>query len=238
MSTASVAAGLLPELITGIGRYFPNTMFAISLIGGLALGNLPWVLMGVGALILSLFFLAVQGFIGSWTFFTNWYPRSADAAILQACSIVPLASSSTLYFLPSLWVTLTTYFAVMILQNASAVYTAPASKMPTEALPVQHRKSVGMVSMLAVLLLFVLLLAFRLRTGCEYTWNGLGFPIPTGTLIGIAVGVGSAYTWRAAIGATNSSVFTDIHGVMAGLQPGTLRTNPLACAPQRASAIQ
>lgn len=231
---SAVAPGFIPELLTGVGRYFPNTMLAVTLIGGLALGNLPWVLLGTGAVALSLVFVAAQGILGSFGFLTNWFPRTTDAAILQACSVVPLAANSTLYYLPSLWATLTTFFLASIWSNASAVYTTPATKLPAEALPVQHRKSVGVVSMVAVAILFVLLMAHRMRTGCEYTWNALGFPIPIGVLLGIAVGAGWAQLWRTVVGASNSSLYTDLHGVMAGLQPGSLRTNPLACAPRAA----
>jgi hypothetical protein len=61
----------------------------------------------------------------------------------------------------------------------------------------------------------------------------LGIPIPIGAILGVALGAGAAglyYAYRLGGAPLN----TDVHGVMAGLQPGSLRDHPLACAPRKA----
>lgn len=227
------ATAAIIEFVSGLAKNFPITMMGITLVGGLALGQLAWVVMGATTLALILLCTGLH-FVGGKTFSDVWFPRSSDFAILQACSIVPVTSPTSSYFyIPSVWMAVTTYFLTYILLNAIAVYNAPAKKLPQEALPVQHRKSVGVVSIITTLLLFVGLLVFRLRTGCEHFTPILTIPIPFGALLGIALGAVFAlfyYAYRAG----GDTLSTDVHGVLSGLQPGSLRDHPLACAPRRA----
>jgi hypothetical protein len=52
-----------------------------------------------------------------------------------------------------------------------------------------------------------------------------------GSILGIGLGIGGGYAWWVILNACGSNVYPDIHGVMIGLKPGTLRTAPLACTP-------
>lgn len=215
------------ELLLGLARTFPNTMTAMSLIGGVALGRTPWVIMGAGAISLALLIIVLQLITGSIATST----RTMDAAVIQACSMLPIATNSTYHYVPSLWTAITVYFVVYILMNAVAVYTAPSTKLPEEAMPVQHRKSIGVVSIFAIILLAVTLLIVRLQTGCEYVWRLGPMAIPVGFLLAIGLGIGWAVVMRTAASASGDPNVSDVHGVMIGLQPGTLRTHPLACKP-------
>lgn len=227
-----MSALVIKELLLGLVRLFPNTMTGITLLGGLALGQLSWVLMSIGALIIALIITAIHLFGGS---ITTYFPRTIDAAILNACSVIPTtAPGATYWYLPSLWITLTVYYLTYILFNAVSVYTAPSTKLPAEAMPVQHRKSIGVVSIIAIVLLLVSLLFHRAMTGCEYTLYLGPVALPVGILLSTAIGVGWAYAWYTSTRAMGASLFYDVHGVMMGLQPGGLRTSPLACAPQPA----
>jgi hypothetical protein len=230
------AATMIIELITGLARNFPITLFGTTLVGGLALGHMAWLFMGLGALSTVLLCIFIQFIAGEklGTGIGSYFPKTADAAVIQACSLVPIATGSTYFYIPSLWMALTTYFLFYIFLNAQTVYTTPPTKLPQEALPVQHRKSVGVVSMVTTVLLFVALLSFRLRTGCELTSSFLGLNIPFGALLGIVLGGILAYTTHLSASAGRGTLYTDVHGVMAGLQPGSLRDHPLACAPKKA----
>ena len=44
----------LMDMLTGIHRYFPNTMIVGLIVLGLALVRVSWVLVGIGGIILSL----------------------------------------------------------------------------------------------------------------------------------------------------------------------------------------
>lgn len=224
----------LIELITGLARNFPITMTGVTLIGGLALGNLAWLFMGLASITVVLLCMVIQLPLG--TSFAD-FPRSSDAAILRACSLLPSATSpSSVYFpIPSMWIALSTFFLTYIFFNALRVYNTPSTKLPREALPVQHRKSIGVVSLITTLMVFFGLILFRINTGCEHMTMILGIPIPFGLLGGILIGGllgGGLYT---VFQSNSSSLNTDVHGVLSGLQSGTLRDHPLACAPRSAT---
>lgn len=223
------AAAAIVEFVSGLAKNFPVTMTGIALVGGLALGQLAWMWMGIMSFAVILVCMAFHFTFGSY------FPNSKDFSLLQACSIVPsnVSSSSTYFFIPSMWVAVTTFYLTYILYNAGTVYNTPAKKLPQEALPVQHRRSIGMVSIVATILLFIGLLTFRLRTGCEHFTYILTIPIPFGALFGILLG-GVLASFYYAFRLGGDTLSTDVHGVLSGLQPGSLRDHPLVCAPQKA----
>ena len=150
---------------------------------------------------------------------------------LSFCLHHGFATSADKYALiPSLWVTLTTFVGAYIVINAANIYTTNPSAKPKDSTPVQQRKGMGLISMLAAVLLLVVLLLGRYFTGCEFQLSG-----PAGSAVGffsfllsIGIGAGMAFGWwhmLAASGTSNS----DIHGVMAGLTPGGLSAGAMAC---------
>jgi hypothetical protein len=210
----------IAELFAGLVQHFPMTMFTISLLGGIATGRVAWIVMGaIGALlgiVIFSFHMATQ----SKPIWKDWL-STPDIAILQACAMAPISVTTRYQYTPSLWAAITTFFLFYILQNAIAVYRAPVTKLPKETAPVQHRKSVGVISILMTLILLIVLLFARYNTACETPW---------GYFFGILLGVGFATIFQG-VNATGSPFLSDVHGVMMGLQPGTLRSHPLACAP-------
>jgi len=210
------------ELLSGILRYFPNTMIVTMLLVGAVTGKLSWIFVAVGGILLAAAVLTIQYVMGRALGVDGIMEGVPGAALLDACSLIPIAEGATYSAVPSLWMALSAFFATYVLINAANVYTAqPVGKSP-DALPVQQRKGIGMISMLAVAVLFVFLLLPRFRTGCETL---------AGTGIGIALGIVGAWGWWKLLYACGSSVFPDVHGVMMGLTPGSLRVAPVACTP-------
>jgi hypothetical protein len=174
-----------------------------------------WILIAVGSLLLSIAVLTVQ-YIMTKTLSLGPMP---GAAILDACSMIPVATggySTT----PSLWMALSSFFATYIIVNAANIYSMNPSGIAKEALPVQQRKGLGLISMLATVLLFLFLIVPRYTTGCETM---------VGSILGLGMGVIMGWAWWRILEACGSDVFPDIHGVMIGLKPGQLRSNPMAC---------
>lgn len=204
------------EILAGVLRYFPNTMIITTLFGGLLLARLNWIMVGVGALVLSVLVLTVQ-YIFMRSLNLGAIP---GAAVLEACSLLPVTAGVEFSSLPSIWLALTTYFATYILTNAINIYTTPAKRAPA-SIPVQQRKGLGLISAMATALLFVLLVVPRAFTGCE-TWIGGG--------LGIAVGAVAGWAWWNLLYLCFQPAWPDIHGVMLGTTPGSLRVGPLACA--------
>ena len=202
----------LMDMLTGIHRYFPTTMITGLIVLGITLCRVSWVLVGIGGLILTIVVLIFQVLIGG-------QPQSPG--LVEACSVLPL-SGSAYYTIPSFWLTLTTFFLTYIMSNAVSVYSKNPTKQPNTAIAVQQRKGLGVISIVVVLVLGIILLGARMMSPCE-SWGG----IITSTLLG---GV-SGWAWWKALSSQGNDIFQDIHGVMVGLQPGDLRTGPVACVP-------
>jgi hypothetical protein len=207
-------SGLI-DMLTGIHRYFPNTMTTALLVLGLAIGRVSWVLVSIGAIILSIFISLVQ-------FLTGMIIKSDDLpGLMEACSVLPIAGNTYSIF-PSYWISITTYFLSYILSNAVSVYKSNPTKQPNTAIAVQQRKGLGVISIVSVLIIGIILLGVRIMSPCESWW---------GIAIGLILGGSVGYGWWVLLNAQGNDIFQDIHGVMVGLKPGDLRTGPLACVP-------
>lgn len=212
----------IPELMAGVWRLFPNTILLTLLVGGILLARMSWILVALGGIITATVTLMIQYLLGKTGFFPdgNTIP---GADIMHACSLLPNATTVSYSVIPSMWVTLTTFLATYITTNAAYVTSAaPAGKASTAAIPVQQRKGVGVISILAITVLFLFMMFFRFNSRCE---NILSM------IAGAAVGIGMGYSWWGILYACNKNTYPDIHGVMIGLAPGSLRTSPMACTP-------
>lgn len=212
----------LADLLSGVLRFFPNTMMFVLLIVGALTGKMSWILISFGSMLLAAGILTIQYAFGRALGVGIYGGGIPGEAVLEACSMIPITQAAEYSNIPSLWMALTTFFASYIFINAAHVYTAQPVKKPKDALPVQQRKGIGMISMLAAALFFVFLIVPRYRTTCETL---------VGTGLGVTAGVGFAWLWWKILDACGSDVFPDIHGVMMGLKPGSLRTAPMACTP-------
>lgn len=209
---------LVNEFLSGAHRYFPNMITLTLLVVGLFLGKANWVLIGVGGLITVLIVLLTQVTLGQLIGREDGPP---GAALLAACSMLPSAGG-TYITTPSIWIALTMFYITYILKNASNVYTTKPTKLSAAAIPVQQRKGLGLISIVATVLLMLMLLLPRLMTGCETIF---------GVLLGIATGIGIGIGWWYVLDACGADYYPDIHGVMIGLRPGSLHTSPVACVP-------
>jgi hypothetical protein len=126
--------------------------------------------------------------------------------------------------IPSVWLTLAAFYMTYILTNAAYIYTSKPTKLATEAIAVQQRKGIGLISILSTAILFLFFTVPRFMSQCEGHYK-------VGALIGIAIG--SLFGWGSwnFLHACNSNLYPDIHGVMIGLKPGDLHTTPRACTP-------
>jgi hypothetical protein len=194
------------ELIGGIYRYLPNTLTTTLMILGIMLGKVSWIVISLGAVVLTIFTSLVQYMVSKSL---GWGTIPGEG-LVSACSILPSFGTS-IETIPSLWITLATFYMTFIIKNAVSVYTTKPKKAPNEAISVQHRKSVGVISILTTVLLLAFLIVPRFMTKCESTLGAL-----LGGLLGIGFGIG----WWYLLNACGADVYPDIHGVMIGLRPG------------------
>ena len=213
----------ITELLSGILRFFPNSMIVTLLLLGITTGRLCWILVSIGGILTVVLTQSLQYLLGRSLGFGP-YPFPG-AAVVDACSLLPSSSSasaaSASTAIPSVWIATSTFFITYILVNAVSVYTRQPLNVSKDKLSVQQRKGMGLISMIAVLILFGFLLVPRWYTTCENIW---------GLVLGLAIGIGGGYGWWRMLSAGGSDVFPDIHGVMIGLKPGPLHTSPLACS--------
>lgn len=217
-------ASSITQLLSGVLRYFPNIMLMTFLVGGIMLAKLSWIWVAAGGLVVALIVLTGQFLLGKISGELFDVP---GINVLEMCSILPRTTTDRFFLLPSMWVSVTTFFAAYIIFNAATIYTTNPTAKPKDALPVQQRKGMGLISMLATVLLLAVLLLGRIVTGCEFPGGRAWVGVLT-FLLSIGLGVGMAYGWHQMLSASGTSN-ADVHAVMAGLTPGGLRAGALAC---------
>ena len=154
------------ELLTGILRYFPNVMIASLFVLGITTGKLAWILVAIGGILVVILTLILQ-YLLTKSFGLGSLNDGPGAAIIQACSLLPVAVGGEYSAMPSLWTTVSVFFITYIVMNASNIYTQTPARINKEKIAVQQRKGVGLISMLAVILLAIFLLVSRALSSCE-----------------------------------------------------------------------
>jgi hypothetical protein len=198
------------ELLSGVYRFLPNTLTASLIILGIFLGKIAWILIGLGAVGLSILVALLQYGKGK---FAGTYGTLSGAAAVSACSIMP-SSSESFETVPSLWMATALFYMTYIMKNAITVYSAKPMGIKSESLTVQHRKGVGIVSIITtVILLAFLIIPRAFWSQCESVLGGL-----IGGILGIAFGI----LWWSILNACGADIYPDIHGVMIGIRPGRL----------------
>ena len=244
-----IPAILFVDTLSGILRFLPLTL-TVSFIGlGIMLNNLPWLIVGILAVTVWICHFIVSKIYELSTYSGAIQVLGGGpmpAIYNQVCTLIP----NTPYLqVPSLWFSLMGYFMVYILMNASNIvsmagatalgYTkvtvdgntatgmgtnvmlAGSQVTPSGSIGVSQRKAVGILSMIAVSVLFMIVMIPRVMNQCEST-----FGILTGLLLGGSIGYG---LWSGINGNNPSNPLMDVHGVMLGLSPGYLRHSPIAC---------
>jgi hypothetical protein len=212
------------DFLGGILRYFPNTIIVTLFFIGIAVGKLPWILVAIGGVLATILTLMIQYIFQKFVPIPMSVPGE-PSAVIAACSLLPDAEGGTYMAVPSLWVAISSFVATYIFVNASNIYSQEPARINRNKLAVQQRKGMGFISMFAVALLFFFLLVPRYWTACETIF---------GTILGLFIGIGWGWIWWVILDACGSDVYPDVHGVMIGLRPGSLHTNPVACAPRLA----
>ena len=217
----------ITDLLSGIMRFLPNTLTVSLLVLGITLGKIAWVLIAVCAIALTVLVLALQYLLSKFSTFGLEH----STAILYTCSILPMKhgsstsdTSNTFSTIPSVWLTLAAFYMTYIITNAAHIYTAKPTKLASEAIAVQQRKGIGLISIIATSVLFLFFIVPRFMSQCEGQYK-------VGAFTGIALGSLFGYASWNFLHACNSNLYPDIHGVMIGLKPGDLHSTPRACAP-------
>lgn len=209
----------MTEILGGILRFFPNTMLVTFFVAGVMTGRMPWILAAAGGLVTIATTVLLQG-VTQWGFGDMSYDFKPGEVAVDSCSLTP--STGDLFVqVPSMWIATSAFYATYIFTNALNIYTY-TSTANQNRIPVQQRKGMGLISMVAVFLLFFFLLVPRFMTTCETI---------LGTITGLGIGIGWGVAWWHIVNLCGANIFPDVHGVMIGLTPGSLKSNPFAYVP-------
>jgi len=206
------------EVLSGIYRFLPNTMTASLLVLGVFLGKISWVIISCSAIVLSLLIVFIQSICipGAFHQIPGFKMLSGGAA-LAACSPLPsrIKDTDVLHTTPSLWMSVTAFYLGYIIMNALNVYMADAARPGTPDkylnFKIDHRKSVGLISIISSVFLLIFLMFTRFFSTCESIGGSI-----LGLLLGVGAGIGMWYV----LSINGSDIYPDIHGVMIGLKPG------------------
>lgn len=203
------------EMLSGVLRLFPNMMAITMFVVGMATGKIAWILTAIGGIVVILATISFQ-YVASKIGGDRTIP---GFDVVEACSLIPQMKGDDYVYTPSLWASLTTFFLTYILVNAVNIYTAKGNSK--DVMAIQQRKGIGMISIFAIVILFLFMMVARYVTNCE-KWYGM--------LFGAVIGAGIAYGWWRLLSACGADVYPDIHGVMIGLGPASLRIDkPVIC---------
>jgi hypothetical protein len=226
------------ELVGVITRQFPNIMTITLLVGGILLAKIPWIMAATGAIVTTLAITAIFH-LGLSTILSALGPSSyvvqlfstmglygsrSAAGIEEVCALVPtLGIGGSIITGPSLWIALMSFYLTYVMANAVSVFTTKPANAKADTIPVAQRQGIGIVSILATAIFFLLMVTIRATSSCETI---------SGSIAGVTLGAIGGYSWwRLMTLCGDVGVFPDIHGVMTGLNPAQLKTSPLACVP-------
>jgi len=243
-AVAGIPTILFVDTMSGILRFLPLTLTVSFVTLGIMLNNMPWLLAGVGAIALWACnaILHLLGFRIPAGLTPLLGGGVSPAVYDTTCSIIP---GITYVQVPSMWFSLMGYFMSYILCNASNIYnaepkaalgygkgsnagmgsqvmTAGTVVASSNSIGVLQRKSVGLISIIAVSVLFAIIMIPRFTNQCESTF---------GVILGLTIGAFAGWGIWSAINSNKTNPLADIHGVMLGLSPGYLRHSPIACTP-------
>lgn len=218
-------------------------LFSLAVFFGINMGSLAFTA-GVN----SWFFLLLLFVVGAqWYNQTSFFdvlnimkfiPLGIDTSVkvtpAQACNIVPTGPDEVIYSSPSHWVNHITFFFGFIMSNTVAVYNEPAppkantgdqdadaTRNAAIESRVTNRKSLALSIAFVSTFVFLFLLMFRYRVGCESHFGlavvPIGFAYMTGyfffSLLYTSCGVRPA----------------DVLGIVQGMISSDLIDNPIVC---------
>jgi hypothetical protein len=240
MAAVGIPSILFVDTMSGILRFLPLTLTVSFTVLGLMLSNMPWLILGLGAIV-------TWALCPVWAMLGRYIPEYAGGGTSPdlfntICSIVP---GVTYMRVPSVWFALMGYFMTYIICNANNILSAspatasgysptPSTGMGANVLVanpviasknsigVIQRKSVGLISLIAVSVLFIIIMIPRFMNQCESV---------AGIMLGFLWGAVMGWGLWTSFNQYKPNPLADIHGVMLGLSPGYLRHSPIACTP-------
>jgi hypothetical protein len=195
---------------------FPLVLIGIILFLGTSLGNLGLLMLSLGQVALVPLIVFITNKLHEFFFQGSPLFSVTNSATCHLVPSIPIDRTLGLMgAAPSHWSAQVTFFFVFLMTNAMVLYNKPPTEGADPA-KVANRKAQTLMAFMVSLVLFVVLIILRQRTGCETI---------TGTLFGILIVAPIANAWyhlAALCGARDADVF----GILQKILPQNMKDEP------------
>lgn len=212
----------------------PLAIGGTMLILGLFTANYAMLFFLIGFLVLSPIFATLLDYTFSAVLPDSWIKIiSSDICKVNIPFTTlqnPAGRGSTENSVCSPWLAMVTFFLGYILHNSIQLYKRPSldpsltvnTTNKTDE-KVVHRTSQALLSMISIVLLALVVLGFRYKTGCE---NAIGMFLTT------TIFMVGGYYWYSLLSEIGQDRLADLFGIANRLlAPSAIRNGPVACVP-------
>lgn len=209
------------ELVFNGFQDLPNILIVSSLLLGGIIGSMPLIILGLGALGSSAFYLIIQN---SLTMFgVELLNVPYDSACVSHKGFYDFKKRTNFNGLPSTWLFTLSYFVGYLLYNSITIIGLnPTSNNDTDK--INSRRAQGISVLIAILIMFLVFVIYRIRSKCETIFSGF-----VGSILGLVTGIGIF------ISVMNTDLrIGDVLQIKQGMEPVTTLQNqlaPIVCTP-------
>lgn len=188
---------------------------SILIVGGLLLGgmsgSIPLIVMALGALASSSFYLFFQNIVNSFEVF-SWLklrvPYNSACVSHKTIGYYDVKNKGLVDETSSTWLFTICYFIGYLFYNALTITILdPTTKDDIDK--VNSRKAQGISVMIALLIMLLLVIGFRWKSKCENIVTG-----PVGVLLGLGAGIGFFTMFQ-----SNDLRIADVLQIKQGMEP-------------------
>ncbi len=203
----------LQEFVSHMMRVVPITLSVFSLFIGAGVGNVSYLFLALGLILIVPVVRAVTNPIlgalcdalpGIKTH-PAWYTIQPGAD----CNVLSGPAATSEYMIPSYWWAAVVFFGSYVVMNAVDMATVE-SPPDSPANRVQARKAHAGMAIVITVVLVAAMLIYRYTGGCE---------TPVGAILGTLLYGGLGIAWFAALKSCTSSNMADLFGIASRLMP-------------------
>jgi len=215
----------------------PLTIAGTMLILGLGTANYAMLFFLIGFLILAPLGASILDIL------FKWLPDSWISAMTSdICNVNipfttlqnPTGKGGLEPVISTPWMAMITFFLGYVLHNSIQLYTRQTTDPSLTVTPdssdqkVVNRTSQAMLSMISIVIMGIVILAFRYKTGCE---SAIGMALTT------AAFTSAGYFWYDLLSKVGQDRLSDLFGIANRLlAPSAFRSGPIACLPDPSEA--
>jgi len=214
-------------------RALPLVISGTFIILGLMTANYAMLFFLIGFLILvpitAIGIDLIAGLLGIDKWFNISQTDTCQIVIPYITNSSNSVQSATSTTFSTLWVSLMSFFFGYIISNGVALHSRPiinnkiSIKDDKNKQGIQTRKTQALISIITTIVIFFIVMGYRLYSGCESKW---------GMILSILIFASLGNAWYKALSKVGQDRLSDLFGIANRLLPQTAFQNePIACVP-------